>query len=566
MPKIEVYKDTLMKYINKKLSLEELEEVFPAAKAELDDVIEEDGIIKVELNDTNRPDLWSTAGLGRQLRIYLGGKAPSYPFFSSRDKKQDTAGRQIIVDKNLKDIRPFIAGFAVKGKKIDEPTLKDIIQTQEKLCWNYGRKRSSIAMGVYRNDLFSYPVNYSAADPDKTRFVPLGMEKELSLREIIKEHPKGIEFGGIVADFPNFPYLTGAEGGTLSFPPVINSAEIGAVETGDSNLFIEMTGTEIYSLVTACSIVACDLADSGFEILPVEVVYPYDTPLGKSVTCPYYFQAPAEVDLGFSNKMLGVTLSEKDTVAALERMGVQVTGTEPKISVRVPEYRNDFLHQVDVVEDIMIGRGMNSFDPEMPSDSTIGRYTPMDEFIRKIKDIMVGLGYQEMIFNYLGSAKDYIEKMNIDSSGFVRISNPMSENYEYVRKSGIPALLQTEAVSGNAVYPHYAFETGKTAELDEKTVSGTVTRNILSFMIADRNAGYNSVHAHVNALLFYLNRETKLEELRDPRFIAGRSAEIIYNKKKAGVFGEIHPVVLENWGIQTPCAAAEINLDVLMGD
>lgn len=564
MPKIEVFKDTLMHYINKKMSLQQLEDIFPVAKAELDDVLEDEGLLKVELNDTNRPDLWSTAGLGRQIRIYQTGKIPEYPFFSTKEKKQDTDGRQIIVDPKLKDIRPFIAGFAIKGKKINKATLKDIIQTQEKLCWNFGRKRRSIAMGVYRSDLFSFPVKYNAADPDKTKFVPLAMEEELSLRQMLTEHPKGKEYGHIVKDFPLFPYLQGSDGGTLSFPPIINSDKIGAVEEGDQNLFIELTGTDIESLFTACSIVACDFADAGFEILPVEVVYPYETTFGKSVVCPYYFQKPATVNVDFSNKMLGVDLSKKETEKALEKMGLVILPSDKDITVKVPEYRNDFLHQVDVVEDVMIGRGLASFEPMLPSDSTIGRYTKVDEFSRQVKDIMVGLGFQEMIFNYLGSRKDYIEKMNLSDRGFIQISNPMSENYEFVKKSGIPALLQSEAISGHAVYPHHIFEVGKIAELNDSDVSGTKTYNIVSFLSADRNAGFNSVNPHISAIMFYINKEYTLAEIDDPRFITGRAAAIMCEGKEAGVFGEVHPQVLENWGIQTPCTAAELNLDFLL--
>ena len=68
MPKIEVYRDSLLSCIGKTLSTDELAELLPVAKAELDDYDESEGIYKIELNDTNRPDLWSTAGLGRQLR------------------------------------------------------------------------------------------------------------------------------------------------------------------------------------------------------------------------------------------------------------------------------------------------------------------------------------------------------------------------------------------------------------------------------------------------------------------------------------------------------------------
>ena len=201
MPKIEVYEKTLFHYAGKSFTEDELIAALTCAKAELDDVDEEEGILKIELNDTNRPDLWSTAGLARQLRIYSGGDIPSYDFFSTSGDSGSTGERRVVVDPKLKDIRPYITAFAITGKPLDEPMLKDLIQTQEKLCWNFGQKRKSIAMGVYRSDILSYPVHYDAADPVKTEFVPLGMEESLSLKEILEKHPKGMEFGWIVDKF-----------------------------------------------------------------------------------------------------------------------------------------------------------------------------------------------------------------------------------------------------------------------------------------------------------------------------------------------------------------------------
>ncbi|MDR2363401.1 MAG: hypothetical protein LBD65_03190, partial [Spirochaetaceae bacterium] len=46
-------------------------------------------------------------------------------------------------------------------------------------------------------------------------------------------------------------------------------------------------------------------------------------------------------------------------------------------------------------------------------------------------------------------------------------------------------------------------------------------------------------------------------------FIPGRAALIRYQGEIAGVFGEIHPEVLENWGLTVPCTAAELDLDAL---
>ncbi len=564
MPKIEVNREKFYGLIGKSYTDDELEAILPCAKAELDDFDNDEGILKIELNDTNRPDLWSTVGLARQLRVYEGGKNPGYNFFSNSEKALDAGKRIVKVDPGIKATRPFMAAFAVTGKVIDDTTLKDLIQTQEKLCWNYGRKRKSIAMGVYRSDLFKYPVMYKAADPDKTKFIPLGMDKELTLREIIKEHPKGQEFGHIVENDLKYPFITDAEGKVLSFSPVINSSEIGAVEVGDENLFIELTGTDLPSLILTASIVACDLADDGFTILPVRVEYSYETELGTSITTPYYFQKSMTADIKYARKLLGSDLSAEQMKNALNRMGIKTSIEGEEIRIEVPEYRNDFLHSVDIIEDIMMGCGMDSFGPIMPSDSTVGRISPEEEFARRAKDILIGLGFQEMIYNYLGSRKDYIEKMNITGDKLIQIINPMTESYEFVRASIIPSLMNSESVSGNAVYPHNIFEIGKVAFLDSDDNSGTVTKNSLGFFSADRSEGYNQVSSSVSAVFYYLNKEYELVELDDPRFIKGRSAQIVYRGKNVGVFGEVSPQVLENWGIQMPATCCEIDLDILM--
>ena len=140
----------------------------------------------------------------------------------------------------------------------------------------------------------------------------------------------------------------------------------------------------------------------------------------------------------------------------------------------------------------------------------------------------------------------------------------MTENYAVVRRSILPNLLASESGSGNAVYPHRIFETGKVAFRDEMENYGSRTCTYMGFLYADREAGFNDVNSHVSALFFYLNREYTLKEIDDPRFIAGRSGEIIFKGRTIGVLGEIHPQVLENWGIQMPCACAEVELDALL--
>ncbi|WP_026043778.1 phenylalanine--tRNA ligase subunit beta [Treponema primitia] len=581
MPKIEVNEELFYTLTGRRWDTKDaFEEALTCAKAELDEDSDKslpagERTLKIELNDTNRPDLWATAGCARQLRIHNGGKRPEYPFFSGPEKSQK-ASRKVLVEASVKGVRPYLAGFIASGKSITDSSLRDMIQTQEKLAWNFGRKRRTISMGLYRIAIIKWPITYKAVDPDSVSFVPLQWDVPLTLREILKQHPKGKEYAFIQEHEPLHPLLVDSKNAVLSYPPIINSADLGAVQVGDTDLFVELTGTDQPSVTLAASIMACDLADQGYTIEPVEVEYEYDTPFGRKLTTPYYFQKPVFCSLARVERFLGEKLSADECLAALERMGVKaekadsIENGEALEQVKngviawPPEYRNDFLHAADVAEDVMIGRTLNSFKPERPRDFTVGRLTPITYFSRRVKEILVGMGYQEMIYNYLGSRKDLVENMRGDGAKIIRISNPMTENYEYVRDSVLASLMQSESVSGHSVYPHRIFEVGKVAYRDSAENYGTSTRQYLGFLHAGQDANFNTAVGQLQTLFYYISREYEVEESTDSRFIPGRAAAILYQGKRIGVFGEVHPELLENWGVTMPCIAAEIDLDALL--
>ncbi|MBQ7881428.1 MAG: phenylalanine--tRNA ligase subunit beta [Treponema sp.] len=587
MPKIEVNEKLFFNLLGKKFDYDILEKKLTCGKAELDekpnmDQNPDERVIKIELNDTNRPDLWSTGGVARQLRLHDGAKRSDYSKFMSKNGDIKDCGNRIVqVDKDLKDVRPYMVSFVISGKAIDDPMLKDIIQTQEKLCWNFGRKRKSISMGVYRVADIQWPVQYVAVDPDKTSFVPLACESSMTCREILSEHPKGKEYGWILKDAKKFPLLKDNKNEIMSMAPIINSATLGAVQVGDKDLMVELTGSEMENLILAANIVACDFYDAGYEILPVKVQHPYDTGFGKDIVVPYYFQKETKTTLSAINKKLGCDLTKEQVIDALSRMDNDVSTkdipltdstekyckankTDVEFTLTPAPYRNDFLHEVDIIEDVMIGMGLDYFAPVRPNDFTIGHLSPVTIFSRKTKEIMVGLGYQEMIFNYLGSKRDYIDKMNLTAEGVIEISNPMSENYQFVRPSIIASLLKAESSAGQAVFPHKVFEIGKVAFLDDSENTGTKTIQSLGFLTASNNANFNDLASEVSSILYFLDHKYDVKEVEDPRFIPGRQAAIYVNGKQVGIFGEVHPQVLENWAITVPCVVGEIDLESIM--
>ncbi|MDR2495302.1 MAG: phenylalanine--tRNA ligase subunit beta [Spirochaetaceae bacterium] len=584
MPKIEVNEELFYTLAQRRFDTPEaFQEALSVAKAELDEDSDKtlpphERTLKIELNDTNRPDLWSTAGCARQLRVYAGGEIPRYPFFSSPTSAR-TAGRTARVAGAVQKVRPFLAGFIASGAAITDAALRDMIQTQEKLAWNFGRKRRTVSMGLYRTARVVWPVVYTAVDPDSVSFVPLQWDAPLTLREILRQHPKGREYAFIQEHEPLHPLLLDSSGQILSYPPIINSADLGAVQVGDRDIFVEVTGTDMPQVLLAASIMACDLADQGYTIEPVAIEYEYNTPFGRRCVTPFYFQEPVFCAFERIERILGKNQEELDgraCKAALRNMGVpaeEVRGRErgqplekekPGMRVYPPPYRNDFLHAADAAEDVMIGQGLCSFTPRRPRDFTVGRLSPITAFSRTVREILTGMGYQEMIYNYLGSRKDLVDTMRGDGKRIIRVANPMTENYEYVRDSVLASLCMSEAVSGHAAYPHKICEIGKVAYRDPRENDGTSTRTYAGFLAADKDATFNTAAAQVQTLFYYLSREYAVEEAEDPRFIPGRVAAIRVSGSPVGVFGEIHPEVLAGLGAAVPCIAGEIDLDALL--
>ena len=352
----------------------------------------------------------------------------------------------------------------------------------------------------------------------------------------------------------------------LTFPPVINSAMIGGVKPGDKRLFIDLTGPDLDIILTACAIAACDFADMGFTILPVTVEYPWDTPYGRTIVTPFYFQKDTVLDVAEASKRLGEDLSADQAAACIRRMGstVRVEGT--RIVVTPAEYRNDFLHPVDAIEEIMIGRGMDSFTPVMPRDFTVGRVSAAEEYGRRVREIMIGLGYQEMIYGYLGAKRDFVERMGIDGADAMEIANPMTESYDMVRNSIIPNLLASEAESAHAVYPHRMFEIGKIVVRDPRrtTARARTTRWPSSWQTGRRGSTRWMRTRWRSSTTCPWSRSCPRWRTRGSSRAARRRSRSAGNR--VGIMGEMHPRVLENWGIQMPCAAVELFLDLMRGE
>ncbi|MBX3015814.1 MAG: phenylalanine--tRNA ligase subunit beta [Caldilineaceae bacterium] len=602
MPTITVEKTTLytLAGLSPALTLTELEERLPLVKGELN-VRDHDGRkvstaaadlradqtgldLRIELNDTNRPDLWSVEGIARQLRDHERGSGNNYPFFTAAD-----TAYQIEVDPQLTPWRPYIGGFLATGQSVTEESLLAFIEAQETLTRNFGQQRQSVSIGLYRGDTLAFPIRYQAVGRSALRFEPLAPAGEagaqwptgvaLTPAEILEQHPTGREYGAIVADWDQVPILLDATGQVLSFPPIINSADLGRVQPGTPALFVEATGTDLDQVLLTLNILATNLADRGWTIQPVTTHYPYPTARGTKVTAPHPLARTCTVPVAEFARLLGEELTLAEVQTRLAAYGIQAEVVAESIQATAPSYRQDYLHGVDVIEDYAISRGYEHFAIAMPSDFTVGKLHPLTEFEDLVRDLMIGFGFEEAFCNILTSLEQLHGRMDLTNSvgappfhggtqgAVVQIANVMNRNYACLRDWIVPSLLEIAAHSLGALYPHRIFEVGEVAVYDPTQSLGSRTESRVAAVIASDEASFDSAQSVVYALLGNLHQSFQVRPWSHPSFIEGRVGLIINNQgTPLGFLGELSPQVLTAWGVRTPIAAFEIVLDPMVLD
>jgi phenylalanyl-tRNA synthetase beta chain len=559
MPTISIFQKDFCRLVGRDASLSDIEQWMPYVKGEVKDVSQDTGEVRVELQDTNRPDLWCVEGIARQIRSVLNKGMPPYSFFSEKRG----AKRRIQVAQGMEAVRPYVAACVSLGYAMTPDGLDQCIQTQEKLADAFGRKRQTVSIGLYRVSAIAFPVTYGLVKPDEIRFTPLGFEEKMTPQEILTVHPKGLEYGSILAGCERLPLLWDSDGQVLSFPPIINSRELGEVQLGDTDLLVEVTGTDLSMVVLALNIFACNLADRGATIESLDINYPYKTEFGTTVKTPLDMNQSQRISLEAIEQALGMPLASEAIQEALTSYGYQVKATRQSVSVTLPAFRNDFMHVMDVAEDVAITRGYESFSPIMPQTFTVGSLSMEEQTSDRIRDLLVGFGFQEIFSNIMASHQELVDRMRVTDTEYARlveVDNVMSQTYSCLRPSILPCLLRVEALSPRAFYPHLLFEVGETAQLDLEANVGSRTTLSVAAISANSGANFSEIHSYLDLLMYYMAWPYELEPATHPSFLEGRVGRIRCEGYAVGYIGEFHPEVLEAWQIDMPTSGFEFEI------
>ncbi|UCE10415.1 MAG: phenylalanine--tRNA ligase subunit beta [Candidatus Thorarchaeota archaeon] len=546
---VECELDDLLVMIGKKMSIEELEETLFLIKAEIERI--EGNIIEIDIKP-DRPDMLSPEGIARAIRSFLSIE------LGLKAYKVRKSGHEVIVKPGLSKIRKYIVGGIVRGITTSDELIKDYMHLQEALTSTHGRNRKKASIGLYVHDEIKYPVVYRPMKPESIRFAPLGHEIEMDGPTILREHEKGVIYGPIIAHQKKWPMLVDSRGEVLSLPPVINSNTLGQVSTETRDIFVEVTGTHLPTISQALNIMVASLAQRGGTIESVIVRYP-DGTVDETPNLAPWKTTLTKAEIA---ELTGLDLKDKEIIDSLEKMGYGARISKSgKVAVSVPSYRADILHGVDIIEDVAIGYGFNNIEPSIPQTMTTGKLLPITRIMEKSRDLMVGIGYQE-IMSYIMTSPDTLNpRMNRDNPTVVT-SNPKSRDYSVLRNSLLPNLMDLISRNQHADYPQKIFEVGYVVVPDEESETRSRQVPTLCGLVTDNNVNLTHLMTEIGFALRNLGLEGKFNFVQriDSSFIEGRCGTIEIGGESLGYFGEIAPEVLVNFGLIKPVVAFELDL------
>jgi phenylalanyl-tRNA synthetase beta chain len=238
-------------------------------------------------------------------------------------------------------------------------------------------------------------------------------------------------------------------------------------------------------------------------------------------------------------------LTQKQVNDALGVMGHDARGT----TVKVPAWRTDILHDVDIIEDVAIGHGIDKLVPSVPAIATVGMETKQTRLERTLRQLFVAMGYLEMHTFSLSSPTIQVEHV-LQTRRPVEMENSLSAEYSVLRQQLIPGLLEALAKNKHNEYPQMLFEIGSAWTPEEEPR--------LAFVVCGERAGFTDAKSTLETVMRQLGQQLHLKPYEEKLFISGRGAVF-----PGGFFGEVHPQILENFDIGFPVVAGEIRLKEL---
>lgn len=515
-----------------------------------------------------RPDIFDPGGMARYMRGFLSAQTGLIEYAVAAPRYSVSVDPKLSADDSY---RPFIACAVLRDTLFDDERIKLLMNLQEDLHWALGRDRKLASIGVYDLDRLTGPAEpfrYDAVPPDSLRFVPLGFSPadssaSMTPREILTRHKTGQAYAHLLAKHAAYPLLRDGDGNVLSMPPIINS-EATRVTQATRNCFADVTGISQRTVDRALNILITGLKEVMPE-LQIEAVT-IRTGSAERIT-PDLAPTPMPLSVRETAHIIGAAMDEAAVSALLERMGhgVSRADADGKLAVRVPAWRNDVMHPVDLIEDAAVAFGYQNLRPQLVPTFTVGTARPIEEHSAIVRRIFTGLGFHQVMTLTLSN-----ETLSFDRFGIphdpraVRIENPISSEQTICRISLLPGILETLAINKQYELPQHLFEVGDCSFVDADAETGAREDRYVAAAMIGPHVGFADIRAVADSFSHEIDAAVDVKAMEHPGFIPGRVAALLHAGEPIGLMGELHPRVLDHCGLRHTVACLELNLSRLL--
>ena len=267
------------------------------------------------------------------------------------------------------------------------------------------------------------------------------------------------------------------------------------------------------------------------------------------------------------NALLGTDVSTEAMQDILRSLGFGVEGE----TISVPSWRGDVGHYSDLAEEVARFYGYNNIPCTLVSgQSTLGGYSEEQLLEQRLGALCRAAGYDEIITYSFISPTCY-DKIRMPANSPEResfkILNPLGEDTSIMRTTTLPSMLEILTRNYNFRNKEVKlYELGRTYHLGGED-GLAIEKKYLSLGTYGAKVNFFSVKGLVEAILKDLRADNvRYEACTDnPSYHPGRCAEVYAGNECIGVFGQIHPLVAANYGVDAELYCAELSLEKLMG-
>ena len=409
--------------------------------------LQNDTILEIGLTP-NRVDAASHYGTARDLKARLKREMckPSVEKFDEL-KKEISKEKAVQVEIKNKEACPRYAGVTIKNVKVSvSPAwLKMALES-------IGQKSINNVVDITNYVLHSFGQPLHAFDANRIKgnkvVVSTLSEKNGNKTEFValdKETYKLVESDLMICDAELTPLCMAGVFGGLDSGVSDSTTNVFLESAYFSSDFIRKT-SKIHDLFTDASFRFARGTDPNNVLYPlkyaallIQEIAGTETTIFSEVTDLYLskIENPTfEVSYNYLNTLIGNDIPKEEVKRILTDLDIVVSKeTEDKITVSVPTYRVDVLKPADIAEEVLRIYGLNNIDfPQTAATDYIAPSISKDQEIRKkTADILVGMGFSEMMNNSLTSSI-YAKALGIEKTS-VKMLNPLSEDLDVMRQS-----------------------------------------------------------------------------------------------------------------------------------